>query len=131
MSQITIRAAFEKRLNDWAKAQAPPIKIAFENVAFTPPAELYLRTFLLPGEGSLTSLENDSTAEIGLFQVSVFAPIDKGARPAETMAEALQGLFPSGAWVGPARITREPSIAPAQTDNGRYHVPVTIRYSTI
>lgn len=131
MSQIAIRAAFEKRLNDWAKVQSPPIPIAFENVAFTPPAGLYLRAFLLPGESGMSSLDNDSDFDVGLYQVSVLAPIDKGPRAAETVAGALQDLFPAGQQVGPIRVTRKPAIAPALTDNERYHVPVTVRYSTI
>lgn len=128
MSQIAIRAAFEKRLNDWAKAQSPPIPVAFENVAFIPPASLYVRAFLLSGETQNPSLGGSHQRRIGLFQVSVVAPVNGGARPAETVAEALEALFPRGLTVGPAQVDTTPSIAPALSDGERYTVPVSIRY---
>lgn len=128
MSQIAIRAAFEKRLNEWAKAQSPPILVAFENVAFTPPAGLYLRAFLLPGETQNPSLGGSHQRRIGLFQVSVVAPINGGARPAEIIAEALEALFPRGLSLGPAQVDTSPSVAPALSDGERYTIPVSIRY---
>ncbi|MBX9348725.1 DUF4128 domain-containing protein [Chromobacterium vaccinii] len=129
MSLIAIRSAFERRLADWAKGQALPV--AWENIEFTPPADgLYLRAFLLPAEGETLNLEYGAS-EIGLYQINVCAPLGKGPRQAEKLAEALQALYPAGEVLGGARLVRQPAIGPPIPDGVSRIVPVTIRYSTI
>ncbi len=129
VSLIAIRAAFERRLADWAKGQALPV--AWENIEFTPPVDgLYLRAFLLPAEGETLNLEYGAS-EIGLYQINVCAPLGKGPRQAEKLAEALQALYPAGEVLGGARLVRQPAIGPPIPDGVSRIVPVTIRYSTI
>ncbi|MBX9267203.1 phage tail terminator-like protein [Chromobacterium violaceum] len=129
VSLTTIRAAFERRLADWAKGQGLPV--AWENIEFTPPADgLYLRAFLLPAEGETVNLEYGA-CEIGLYQINVCAPQGKGPRQAEKLAEALQALYPAGDVLGGVRLVRQPAIGPPIPDGVSRIVPVTIRYSTI
>jgi hypothetical protein len=50
MSNAKIRAELETRLKTWADAQTPKIPIAFQNVAFTKPADgsPYMEPILMP-----------------------------------------------------------------------------------
>ena len=92
----TIRAAFEKKLADWAGAQTPKIPVAYENVAFTPPTNApYLRCFLLPADTVDNTVAGQLTEYKGLFQVNVVCPAGAGPSSAETLTTAISGLYPA------------------------------------
>jgi len=97
MSERIIRSLFEGRLKTWATARALPLQIAYEDVAFTPPADgaTYLRAFLLPANTTSEDLEGKHTAYRGVFQVSVVTKAGIGRGAAESVADEIAALFPN------------------------------------
>ena len=133
MSQKIIRAALEAMLNTWAKAQTPPIPIAWQNATFTPPAQArYLRAFLLPAETQDLAVSCDIHVYIGILQVSACFPEGKGSTDADTVVDSLIAEFPQGLIVPKlgmnVMILKTPYAAPAMAEPGLYVVPVSIRY---
>lgn len=56
MSHKIIRSLLEARLKAWAAARTPALRIAYQNVAFTPSNnEIYLRAFLIPAAPTVTT----------------------------------------------------------------------------
>lgn len=95
MSHLIIRQLYEKRLRDWASARLKPLRIAYENVEFTPTeGETYLRAFAIPAGTDSNTLSGDHRAFTGVFQVSVVTPSGSGAGAAESIAEELAALYP-------------------------------------
>lgn len=95
MSQKAIRALYEARLNTWAKARVPALPVAFQNAAFVKPASgPYLRAFLLPNDTDSRYLESTDRVYMGVFQVSIVAPLNGGSAVAEGIVAELEALFP-------------------------------------
>jgi hypothetical protein len=95
MTHKTIRSIYESRLADWATAQSPALRIAYEGVAFTPNAdETYFRAYTLPAGTSSNTLAGDHHAYTGVFQVSVVTPSGTGPGKAEALVDELAELFP-------------------------------------
>lgn len=96
MSQKLVRALLESRLSAWAKARTPPIRVAYQNVAFTPQTnETYLAAYLLPASTTSITLEATDKVFAGVFQVSIVAPSGNGPGIAEAVAAELELLFPN------------------------------------
>ena len=94
--KAVIRAAFEKTLADWAAAQAPAIPVAYENVAFKPPATgPYLRCFLLPAETVDNTMAGQLNEYRGLFQVNVVCTACTGPTDAEFITAGIAALYPA------------------------------------
>jgi len=132
MSNKIIRAALESRLKTWAQAQSPPIPIAYQNVAFTPPNQArYLRAFLLPAE-TRSDLPGTSRNYMGIFQISICIPDGSGSGAAETILADLEALFPVALTIESAGtkifITRPVSASPAMNEPGWFVLPTSIRY---
>lgn len=103
MSQKLVRALLESRLSVWAKARTPSIRVAYQNVAFTPQAdETYLAAYLLPASTTSVTLEATDKVFAGVFQVSIVAPSGNGPGVAEAIAAELELLFPNA-----LRLTRD------------------------
>ena len=96
MSDSLIRAAFESRLNTWANARTPKLPIAFEDVAFTPPADggTYLQAYLLPANADSADLEGAHQLFQGVFQISVVTKAGGGRGAASGIADEIRALFP-------------------------------------
>lgn len=97
MSDLKIRQLFESRLAAWAAARLPALPIAYEDKAFTAPANggTHLKAFLMPGTSDSEDLEGKHTSYRGLFQVSVVTKAGIGRGPAGLIAEELAALFPN------------------------------------
>lgn len=133
MSNKIIRAALESRLKTWAQAQSPPIPIAYQNVAFTPPSQArYLRAFLLPAETRSEDVPGETRTYMGIFQVSICIPDGAGAGAAETILADLETLFPVALRIESAgvsiNIPRPVSASPAMNEPGLFVLPASIRY---
>ncbi|MBP8812319.1 MAG: DUF4128 domain-containing protein [Laribacter sp.] len=128
MNQTAIRAALEQRLKTWADAHAPPLKIAWQNVEFTPPTGPHLRAFLLPGETLDPTIGGGHQRRIGLFQVSVYAPEGIGPSLGDELADDIVSLFPRGLSICGVQIDSTPSIAGPRPEPGWSVTPVSIRY---
>lgn len=131
-----IRAAFEKTLADWAAAQTPAIPVAFENVAFKPPATgPYLRCFLLPADTVDNTMAGQLSEYRGLFQVSVVCPAGTGPTAAEALTAAITALYPAKARMTFAGFTVMVATPmrerPALQDTSTYTIPMDCRYMAV
>jgi hypothetical protein len=130
MSDALIAQAFETTLKTWADAQTPAIPVAWENVAFTPPAGRYIRAFLLPNKAKSLFLDGSGRTRVGLFQVNLHMPIGTGAAAARTIAAAIDAAFAVTITAGGLRIwlLSPMSAAPAIPQPDRFVVPVSAEY---
>lgn len=133
MSQDLIRAAFEKRLNDWAKARSPALPVAWQNTKFTPPKNaIYLRAYVLPAATISRDAAGDHRQYRGLFQVNVVLPIGSGSRAAEQIGAELDALFPVNLTIasgGLAVRVRTPiSSGQPTTGDADHTVPISLGY---
>lgn len=134
MSDRIIRSLFDGRLKAWAGARIPPLPIAYEDVAFTPPADgsPYLRSFLLPANTTSEDLEGKHTAYRGVYQVSVVTKAGEGRGAASLIADELAALFPNNLDMAKASFTvytRSPmSTAPAQQGDTTTTLPLSFAY---
>lgn len=97
MSDRIIRSLFEAHLKAWADARLPKLPIAYEDVAFTPPANgaAFLKAFLLPGNTDSEDLEGKHTSYRGVFQVSVVTASGAGRGAAALIADEIAALLPN------------------------------------
>ncbi|MFA5662399.1 phage tail terminator-like protein [Castellaniella sp.] len=128
-----IRAAFEKKLADWAKARRPAIAVAYENVTFTPPADApYLRCFLLPADTVDNTLAGDLREYKGLFQVNVVCPAGAGPQRAEHIAHHVCEQFKAHtrlSWRGKTVMIASPMREkPALQGANTYTIPMDCQY---
>lgn len=127
-----IRYALESRLKTWADAQSPAIPVAWQNVPFTPPVTRYLRAFLLPAETVTQTLDGDHRRYTGVFQVSILVPVGNGPGAGETIAEAIEALYPADLVLGDTSfdlyIVSPMSVYPSLQDSDWYTIPVSCQY---
>jgi hypothetical protein len=132
MSEKLIRSLFEGRLKTWAAARVPPLVVAWENVTMTPPAGVYLRAFLLRGDTTSRDLAGDNRHRVGVFQVNIICPSNKGAGEGESIAAELDALFPMNLVLtsGSFSVTQTSPLRtrPAIVDPDRYTIPVDYQY---
>lgn len=133
MSTNTVRAILEGSLATWAATQTPPLRVAYQNVPFTPVnGETYLAAFTLPADTRSQDLKGDHRAYVGVFQVSVVAPKGVGSGGALTIANNLNTLFPvngryaSGGFT--VQVMSPASAAQGIPSDNSYTVPVSFRY---
>jgi hypothetical protein len=115
MTEAILVKLVEKRLQAWADAQ--DIRIAFEDVAFDPPAEaIYARVDHLPATTTGAFLEGGHRTLIGLYQIGIVAPAGNGLGEARRIALSLSDKFPANLVLVDAafsvRITSPVSIGP-------------------
>ena len=133
MSQKRIRAIYEGRLKTWADARSPVLRIAFENVPFTPAnGETYIKAFVFPAMSVNLDLAGASTTYRGVFQASVCVPINNGSGAASGIADELAALFVPNTLLTDGVVTVQQvtpaSIAPALQGESEYIVPVSFTY---
>lgn len=132
MTIARIRQALESRTNTWAQAQTPAIPVAFENALFTPPPGRYARAFVLPGETVSDDMAGKHRRYVGVFQVSLYLPLNAGTAESAALIASLDTSF---ALTAPITIsgfqvflTSPMSPGPAIPDGTRYQIPVSCRY---
>lgn len=133
MSQKIIRAIYEARLATWAAARVPALTASYENTP-ADPAEgaTHLRASLLPADTDSQDLAGAHRVFRGVFQVSVYAPINTGPGAATGIADELAALFVYNARLTSGAITVQQvtpaSIAPALQVENHYVLPVSFGY---
>lgn len=132
MSKRQIRAAFESRLNTWAKDETPAVPVAWENVPFTPSGYPYLRAFLLPANTDSQDLEGKHRLYSGIFQINIVGEVGKGPAQVEKLAEELDELFPLNCRMsvtdGIVLVYSPMNEGPAIPEGGTFTLPVWWHY---
>lgn len=126
---LDVSAALDSRLN--GMTDLPPV--AWPNVAYEPTiGTLWLRPTLLPADTVAATLGSTGTDEnLGVYQVSVFAPSGTGKGAAVVMADAIAERFkPMTKLTYNGLLVRcvTASIGSAVQNGDWYHVPVYINY---
>lgn len=129
MSIQKIRAALETRLG----TLTPALSTAYENTAFTPVANTpYQRVTLLPATPDNEVLGCDYYREIGIFQVSLYYPVNGGPAAAQARAQLLRTHFKRSTTLTNGGvntvIAATPAVATAFIEGDRYVIPISIRY---
>lgn len=133
MSTEACRAILEGRLATWAAARSTPLRVAYQNVPFTPQAgETYLRSYLLPADTTAEDLAGALRTYRGVYQISIVRPINGGSGPALSIAAELNTLFPvNGRYTSGAvtvQVIIPASAGPGQQEDTAYVVPVSLQY---
>lgn len=133
MSDKIIRQLLEGRLATWAAARSPVIRIAYQDVVFTPNSnETYLRCFVLPGNTGSEDLQGVHEEFVGVWQVTIVKPAGGGLGAALNIENELRALFPNNLQLtsGSFKLfTRSPmSAAPALTEDSNTLIAVSCRY---
>lgn len=133
MSHEIIRAAIETRLLAWAKAQTPPIPIAFENVDYKPvTGQRFLQGNLMPANTLNPSEGAAHKRYHGLYQISVRTAAGKGTTEASALTRAIEELFSRSTTLSNGNINvhidSTPTVGPGGTDEGFWMTPITIKY---
>jgi len=129
MSIGSVRAALETRLNSMAN----PISYAWENKSFTPVVGVpYAAIYLMPAAPDNSTMGDAYYMEQGIFQISLFYPLQAGPGAAAARAELIRTSFKRGtSMVSGAvtvRIGNTPEIGQGRVDGDRWHVPVKCRF---
>ena len=129
MTIALIQAALERRLF----TLLAPADTAVENKAFTPKTGVpYARIFHLLNNPLDIDLERSTVQERGIFQVSLFYPLDAGRLPAMTRAQQIRELFKPVQFLNEGAVQVEinntPRIGGGSPDGDRWHVPVSISW---
>lgn len=133
MSNKLVRSAIETRLNAWASARAPALRIAFEGVTFAPlNGETYLQVFLLPATTGSNDLAGAHRVYRGVYQVSVVTPSGIGPGAAEGIADELAALFPLNLRMTVPGLTVQVitpvTAAKGEPDPPTFTLPVSFQY---
>jgi hypothetical protein len=132
MSNKAISTALSTHLK--AMTGLPPV--AWENATFTPTnGTLYLReNTLFAGDIPIGIGFGDTVQKVGIYQVTVCAPLNGGKFPAFDMADKVLTHFARG-----TKLTKEStitlitigSVAPAMVDGNWFVVPVSINWQSM
>ena len=124
---MTIASTILNTLNT-RLAQLPDLPpVAWPNVPFTPATgALWIRADILPADAQLETLQY-SEEHIGVYQVSVFAPLDKGTGAAMNQADAIADHFAAQRDLSGLRI-RSISVGQPIPEESWLNVPVSIEY---
>ena len=128
MSIVSVRAALETKLN----AMTPALATAWENAPYTPIAGTpYQAVYLLPTVENPT-MGDGFYRELGIFQISLFYPLQAGPGAAAARAELIRTSFKRGtsmvSGTVTVRIGNTPEIGQGRIEGDRWHVPVKCRF---
>jgi uncharacterized protein DUF4128 len=133
MSEALISELIEKRVIAWADKNEIPL--AIRNVSFVPPSEgTYARLFDLPAPTTSSFLDGAHRAYLGVYQVSLVCPVDKGAGPGRTLGMSLSKEFPVNLVLSKGtfklQIISPVSLGPIidDTENARSVQPCSFQY---
>lgn len=130
MSDALIRAAFESRLAAWAASQVPPIPVAYQNVAFTPPNGRYARCWILPVPTQSGTLDGLHRERKGVFQVDLCMPIGTGSAAVNALVASLDAAFPVVLTQGAIKVFLLSPMSQSSSiqEANHYMVPVSCEY---
>ncbi len=126
---MSVRGAFEVAL----AAMAPPLAIAWQNTAFSPPQPPtpYQRAVLMFADPDNPE-QGPGFRELGYLQVTLMYPLGTGPAAAEARAELIRQAFPKGHSLTHGAITltinKTPAIGVGTPDGDRWALPVKIPF---
>jgi len=128
MSVAIIRKLMETRL----AAMSPALATAWENSTYTPVAGVpYQRVEFLRAEPETPTMDT-FRREIGIMQVTLMYPLNKGAGDAESRAELIRAQFPKALRLSGSGINVDfassPHVMSGFRDEDRWAAPVRVRY---
>lgn len=129
MTYVVIRRLLELRFN----SLSPTLDTAFENVPYTPKQGTpWQRLNMLPSETDNPTFGDTFMRESGIFQVTLFYPVNAGSSAAQTRAELIRSWFARGLTMTESGIRvlvdKSPSVGPAAVVEGWHILPVSIPY---
>jgi hypothetical protein len=129
MSITSVRAALEVKL----AAITPALATAYENAPYTPVAGTpYQAVYLMTATPENPTMGDGFYREQGIFQISLFYPLQSGPKAAADRAELIRTAFKRGTALTSGtvtvRISRTPEIGQGRVDGDRWHVPVKCTY---
>ena len=129
MSHRKISAALSSRLN--SLADAPPI--AFENAKYTPvEGTTWLRESYLPAASSTIGMEpGGSTDFIGVYQISIYTPLDDYKLEAYQLIDSITSHFERGTvlvFEGQAVVVEQVDVAQGLASGGWWLMPVSVNW---
>lgn len=131
MTQAIVRRALESTLKTYADAEN--LSVAWENVEFTQPDGLYLRSYLLPIDTVSGDLGRVNRRYEGIYQVSIVAPTGTGPAAADAIAAGLSAAFSPASPIVESGlsvwITQPLSAAPAIQERDRFVIPCSLPYA--
>lgn len=132
MSQYEISVAFDKAIVDMPNGLGKS-KTAFENLSVKFAADQpYQVLRLIPGEVENPTLGDNYHREVGIYQVILKYPLNKGTGDAREQAEFIKAYFNRGKTLvyGQTEVTVQntPTIEAPYIDDNRYCIPIRIRY---
>lgn len=126
---MSVRSDLETRLQTWADAQSPKIKIAWEGKAFTKPSTgVFLQAVVMRAKSRNSNLGGIDYREHGLWQISVWGLDGKGSSETESIAQDLVNLFPVIPKFASTSIEQAGTISQADIIDGWRVVHVTFPY---
>lgn len=129
MSIVLVRSALQAKLD----GMSPSLNTAWENVDYVPVVGIpYQAAYVMPAEPDNPTMGDDYYREQGIFQISLFYPIQVGTAVAEARAELIRTTFKRGVSMTSGtvtvRINKTPEISPGKVDGDRWHIPVKISW---
>ena len=129
MSLTQVRIALETKL----AAMTPALATAWENAPYSPVAGTpYQAAYLLPATPENPTMGDTFYREQGIFQVSLFYPLQTGPKAAADRGELIRTAFKRGTSMTSGsvtvRVARTPEIGQGRVDGDRWHLPVKIVY---
>jgi len=130
MSVVSTRTALETQL---ATVTFTGGATAYENVPYTPVAGTpYQACYCLFASPDNPTMGDGFNRILGIFQVSLFYPLNTGPGAAATQAELIKTAFARGSSFTSGTVTvhidRTPEISTGRVDGDRFHVPVRIPF---
>jgi hypothetical protein len=129
MSIVKIRSALEGHLATMSGA----LPISYENAQYVPtPGVAFQVVNMLPATTENPSIGAELHRDLGVFQVTLQYPVNKGSAECATMAENIRTRFKRGTTITKDSVTvmidSTPSINRGRIDGDRWVVAVSIPY---
>jgi hypothetical protein len=129
MTETNIHSVLAAKLNDVVTAN-----VAWENRNFEQPKQaIWYRESFFPAEPVAAAIASGSANRYtGAYQVSVFAPINKGRKPAHDAADTLIAAFKRGTVLtgtGISVLCTKAYRRAAQQEPDVYHIPVVVEWT--
>lgn len=135
MSHARIRRLFERRLTDYCTLKG--FDISVENATLTPTAKkVFIKSHLLPADTFTDTLGGDHKAFIGLYQMGIAIPLQKGVGASDAIIQELQDLFPVYSLVEDVgsldnfkvQVMSPITLLMGRSEESVYYIPVRFEY---